>query len=215
MKTSSRLVGMWVALLFAALACQITGGSRPPSGSPSSASTPSSASSSPSSPANPGVSPASLPATRLDQAGDVNSASNATAKMVSGGDVFVQGLYERPFNANTMDKYFSYIDIIDTQGFMDDTWGYATITLEADDVNGHLPAQYAVELDLNRDGRGDWLIRVSNPSTTTWSTQGVQAWKDTDGDVAMSGESYRWSQITSLKAATGTKRWFSIRARAV
>jgi hypothetical protein len=107
----------------------------------------------------------------------------ATAKGVSDGDVFVQGLYERPFNANTMDTYFPYMDIVHIQGFKDDTWGYLTITLAGTDKNGKLPAQYAAELDLNKDGRGDWLIRASNPSSTTWATQGVQAWKDTVGNV--------------------------------
>ena len=82
-----------------------------------------------------------------------------------------------------MDTYFPYIDIVDTQGFLDDTWGYATITLSGLDANGKLPAKYGVELDLNKDGRGDWLIIASSPSSTDWSTQGVQAWKDTNGDV--------------------------------
>ena len=82
-----------------------------------------------------------------------------------------------------MDTYFPYMDIVGIQGFKDDTWGYLTITLAGTDKNGQLPAQFAAELDLNKDGRGDWLIRASNPSSTTWTTQGVQAWKDTDGDV--------------------------------
>lgn len=181
MKNSNRWIWMTVILLFAALACQGTAAPSPTA--PASATSGGPPPSPMSSPTNAGVSPVSLPASRLDQASDVNSSSMATAKSVSGGDVFVQGLYERPFNANTMDKYLPYIDIVNSQGFKDDTWGYATITLEADDANGHLPAQYAVELDLNKDGRGDWLIRVSNPSSTTWSTQGVQSWKDTDGDV--------------------------------
>jgi len=130
-----------------------------------------------------GAIPVALPAEHADQAGDVDSSPNAYKKLVSGGDVFVHGLYERPFNANTMDKYFPYVDIVDTQGFMDDTWGYASITLVNTDSDGHLPAQYALELDLNRDGRGDWLIRASNPALTQWSTQGVQAWNDPDTDV--------------------------------
>ncbi len=183
MRHSNRLISMLVVLLLAALACQITGNASPASSVPAPTNTESGPPPLVASPTNSGVSPVSLPATRLDEASDVNSAANAHSKMVSGGDVFVQGLYERPFNANTMDTYFPYIDIVETQGFMDDTWGYATITLEADDANGHLPAEYAVELDLNKDGRGDWLICASNPSSTTWSTQGVQAWKDTDGDV--------------------------------
>jgi hypothetical protein len=132
---------------------------------------------------HPGVSPAELPSQHLDQADDYNSSSMAKAKNVPGGDSFVQGLYERPFNANTMNTYFPYIDIVHIEGFKDDTWGYLTITLAGTDKNGKLPAQYAAELDLNKDGRGDWLIRASNPSSTSWATQGVQAWKDTDGDV--------------------------------
>jgi hypothetical protein len=130
-----------------------------------------------------GAMPVGLPAKRADQAGDIDSSPNAYRKMVSGGDVFVHGLYERPFNANTMDTYFPYLDIVDAQGFKDDAWGYATITLEKTDENDALPGQYAVELDLNLDGRGDWLIRVNAPSSSDWSTHGVNAWKDTNGDI--------------------------------
>ena len=180
-KNSTRLKWMLGMLLSAAVACQNT--SATPSASPAPVST-STQSSVPSGPPtqNPNA-PVDLPATRLDNAGDVNSSSMATKKGVSGGDVFVQDLYERPFNANSMDTYFPYIDIINTQGFKDDTWGYATITMAGTDKNGTLSAQYAVELDLNKDGRGDWLIRATKPSSTNWATQGVQAWKDTDGDV--------------------------------
>ncbi len=66
---------------------------------------------------SPAAVPVDLPTSRLDQAGDVNSMANASQKAVSGGDVFVNGLYERPFNANTMDKYFPYLDIVNAQGF--------------------------------------------------------------------------------------------------
>src|SRR5574337_318378 len=70
-----------------------------------------------------------------------------------------------------------------TQGFKDDTWGFATITLSGADADGHLPGKYGVELDLNKDGRGHWLIIASSPSSATWTIEGVQAWKDSDGDV--------------------------------
>jgi hypothetical protein len=173
-----------VPLLLSALACsfpQLTAQAVPP---PTLAIPPSVAP--PADTATPpfqGAIPVGLPAKRADQAGDVDSSANAYRKMVSGGDVFVHNLYERPFNANTMDKYFPYLDIVDTQGFKDDTWGYATITLENADANGKLPGQYAVELDLDKNGRGDWLIRVANPSSTEWSTERVRAWKDSDGDI--------------------------------
>ncbi len=130
-----------------------------------------------------GAVPVALPSERLDRAGDVDSSPNAYKKLVSGGDEFVHGLFERPFNANTMDTYFPYLDIVETQGFIDDTWGYGTITLEGTDKNGALPGQYALELDLNRDGRGDWLILAKSVSGTDWSASGVQAWNEPDTDI--------------------------------
>jgi hypothetical protein len=182
-KKLNRLAWMLGALLAVGLACQGTG-SASNSGAPTSQSS-AVTSSSPTQAATliSAMPPANLPATPLDQAVDPDSSSMATAKNVSSGDVFVQGLYERPFNANTMDTYFPYMDIARIQGFMDDTWGYLEITLAGADKNGQLPAQYAAELDLNKLGRGEYLIRASNPASSTWTTQGVQAWKDTDGDV--------------------------------
>jgi hypothetical protein len=130
-----------------------------------------------------GAMPVGLPAQRADQAGDVDSSPNAHRGIVSGGDVFVHGLYERPFNPDPMDKYFSYLDIVDAQGYKDDTWGYASITVQKTDENDNLPGQYGVELDIDRDGRGEWLILVSSPSSTDWSRAGVQTWTETNGDV--------------------------------
>jgi hypothetical protein len=183
-KKSTRFVWALLILILAIVACN---GTSKPTAVPSLAPTASNSSPAilvePSPAATQGVSPADLPSKPLDQAGDVNSSSMAGAKSISGGDVFVEGFYERPFNANTMDTYFPYMDIVHIQGFKDDTWGYLEMTLVGTDKNGKLPAQYAAELDLNKGGRGNWLIRASNPSSTTWATQGVQAWKDTDGDV--------------------------------
>jgi hypothetical protein len=176
---STRFVWALVMLFLTIVACTATG---QPTAVPSLAPT-TSGSSTTSSPAAQGVSPADLPSQRLDQAGDPDSSSLATAKNVTSGDNFVQGLYERPFNANAMDTYFPYMDIVSIQGFKDDTWGYLEITVAGTDKSGKLPAQYAAELDLNKQGRGEYLIRASNPSSTTWTTQGVQAWKDTDSDV--------------------------------
>ena len=182
-KKLNRLVWVIGVLLLSALACQSTSGVSSTPTSQSSATSISTSSPTQGATLQSSTVPVVLPAPALDQAGDYDSSSMATAKSVGGGDVFVQGLYERPFNANTMDTYFPYMDILHVQGFKDDTWGYLSITLAGTDKDGSLPAEYAAELDLNRDGRGDYLIRASNPSSTTWTTQGVQAWKDTDGDV--------------------------------
>lgn len=184
MKTGNLIRFGWVLLmLFLAIVACMGTNSPTPTSAPATTSEPVASTPAEPSSSNSGLSPVDLPSQRLDQASDMSSLDMAMAKRVAGGDRFVNGLYERPFNANTMDTYFPYIDIISTQGFKDDTWGYATITMAGADKDGHLSAEYAVELDLNKDGRGDWLIRASNPSSTTWTTQGVQAWKDSDGDV--------------------------------
>jgi hypothetical protein len=130
-----------------------------------------------------GAIPVDLPERRENHAGDQDSSENAARKLVSGGEKFVSGLYERPFNADPMDIYFSYLDIIETQGFMDDRWGFATITLVGTDANGRLSGNYGVELDLDRDGRGEWLILASNPIAAEWTTQGVQVWNDANQDL--------------------------------
>ena len=180
-RSKNRLMLVTGALVLAILACQGTKSAPTPTGPAAvPTSVPPQATSVPTQ--NSDV-PAVLSLKPIDTEGDVDSSSMATAKGISGGDAFVQGLYERPFNANTMDKYFPYLDIVQIKGYKDDTWSYLEITLAGTDKNGKLPAQYAAELDLNKDGRGEWLIRASNPSTTSWSTQGVQVWKDTDGDV--------------------------------
>jgi hypothetical protein len=164
-----RISALVVLFLLFASACQAKGGSvQTPAGGATS---------------NPGIAPVDLPAARNDEAGDVDSHKNARQKAAAGGDVFVSGLYERPFNSNTMDKYFPYLDIVDTRGFKDDTWGYATISLANAGPDGGFPGQYAVELDLNKDGRGDWLIRASSVTSTDWTITAVQAWKDSDGDI--------------------------------
>lgn len=193
MKARLRIYLSWLApaLLLAAAACQgqgvpaaatsVAGVAAPPSASaPPSAAVPAGEAATAS---FQGDIPVAPPAEHEDQAGDTDSSRTATKKLITAGDTFIHGLFERPFNADPMDKYFAYLDVVGIQGFMDDTWGYATITLVDTDANGGLPGQYAVELDLNRDGRGDWLIRASNVASDQWSTQGVEAWNDADGSV--------------------------------
>ena len=127
--------------------------------------------------------PGELPAERSGQAGDHDSSVTSTQKRAPGGDRFTFGRYERPFNAETMDVYFPYLDIQDTLIYQDDTWIYAVIALESGDENGILAGRYGFEIDANVDGGGDWLILVDSPSATEWSTEGVQVWFDSNDNV--------------------------------
>jgi hypothetical protein len=127
--------------------------------------------------------PVSLPAERSNQATDQDSSTTAARRFPPGGDRFSHGYFERPFNANTMDVYFPYLDIVNTQVFEDDTWLYASITMHGLDENNSLPGQYLMEIDQNRDGRGDWLVGVTNPTSTDWNSAGVRVWQDSNHDV--------------------------------
>jgi hypothetical protein len=129
------------------------------------------------------IPPAQLPEQRSSHAGDYDSSITAAQKRAAGGDRFTFDQFERPFNADTMDVYFAYVDIQDTKIYQDDTWVYAVITVKGRDANTDMPGKYAVELDLDKDGRGDWLVIVTHPASTDWTTDGVQVFADENGDV--------------------------------
>jgi hypothetical protein len=115
---------------------------------------------------------------------DSNSSLTASLHRPQGGDYLNINLFERPFNANTQDTYFPQADILQTAMFNGNPWVYGSITLKgADPAANQLNASYALELDLNLDGRGDLLVVANNPAQGDWSTDGVQVFQDPDNDV--------------------------------
>jgi hypothetical protein len=127
--------------------------------------------------------PNNLPSEHIDKIGDYDSSTTAKSKTTVDGDRFTFGQYERPFNANTMDVYFPYLDIQNALIFQDDTWIFGVIVIKSPDTNKALPGNYALELDTNLDGKGDWLIIASKPASTDWTTNSVQVWQEANGDV--------------------------------
>ncbi len=108
-------------------------------------------------------------------------AGNAPIVPPRGDDYFVN-LYERPFNAETQDTYYPELDIRRADIGTDGTWLYVVLELNG----GALPAEptaYGVELDLDIDGRGDWLLWAQSPLGTTWQVEGVALYRDLDDDV--------------------------------
>lgn len=126
------------------------------------------------------VVPVSLPEAMNGHASDQIS---ALGKAISGGDRFTYGQFERPFNSESMDVYFPSLDIVDTVVHQDETWIYGTIQLNALDSADVVADKYALELDTDRNGKGDLLIIAANPATTEWTVIGVQIYKDTNRDV--------------------------------
>jgi hypothetical protein len=126
--------------------------------------------------------PGEPPSTLLSALTDRNSAEFATQKRANGGDNIALNLYERPFNANTMDTYYPFLDIVHASLYAGDPWIFVNITLVGQDATVGLSGVYAVELDLDVDGRGDVLVAGAHPGQD-WSTDGVRALRDDNHDV--------------------------------
>jgi hypothetical protein len=129
------------------------------------------------------VVPVALPTERSSHAGDYDSSTTASKKSSAGGDRFTFGRFERPFNANTMDKYFPHLDIVDTFVYQDDTWIYGQVIIKGSNDSSSPTDKYAMELDLDLDGKGDWLILTTTPTSKEWSVDGVKAFQDANKSV--------------------------------
>lgn len=114
---------------------------------------------------------------------DTNSKSTANQNCAPGGDEYQKNQYERPFTQADM-LYRPDVDIQRTEISYDSTFFYVKILLNGlNPETNTLQAAYGVELDTDKDGRGDYLIWASGPHKTKWAIEGVAAYKDTNNDV--------------------------------
>ncbi len=116
---------------------------------------------------------------------DATSVNSAAERRAAAGENFAEGLLERPFNANTMDIYYRYLDIDRAWLNHDSTWLFVMIQMVGVDESGKLSGAYGAEFDLDVDGRGDVLV-IANQPGTEWSVAGVQVWKDSNKDIGNS-----------------------------
>ncbi len=91
------------------------------------------------------------------------------------------GLLERPFTANVMD-YQGYLDLNRGEVSIGAPWIYVSLFLEGAPPAGST-AVYGVEVDIDVDGRGDYLIVGTAPASSDWTTNGVRILRDTNNDV--------------------------------
>jgi hypothetical protein len=114
---------------------------------------------------------------------DPTDTALAAEHRVNSGENYVVNIFERPFDQN-MQTYYPDLDIAKTGYSKDATWVYMTITLVGPDPKrGGLPGVYGVEMDVNKDGRGDYLVVVTAPTSTSWSSDGVKVFADPNHDV--------------------------------
>ena len=96
-------------------------------------------------------------------------------------DDFQPNLLERPFTREAMD-YQAYLDVIRGEISLEDGWIYVSITLQDSPPPG-ASVEYAVEVDRELEGRGEWLVVTDPPASEQWSSLGVRAYHDANGDV--------------------------------
>ena len=114
---------------------------------------------------------------------DNEESTSFAQKSIKDGELYDKNRFERPFTAKDM-TYIPDVDIKDFNMLKDSNFYYAQIILtglnpQKDNVTGY----YGVEMDLNLDGRSDFLIITKSPLTSDWSREGVAAYLDSNGDV--------------------------------
>ncbi len=112
---------------------------------------------------------------------DVVSQDTAPEKRAPYGDSYDINRFERPFLQD-----MTYVPDLDISSFTvssDSTWWYVSVALVGNDPNNKLGIDYGVELDTNHDGYGDYLIWAHGPYPTSWDTEPVQIYQDTNHDT--------------------------------
>lgn len=117
------------------------------------------------------------------QVPDTDSSKYASEKRVVSGDSYKANFFERPFTASSM-NYLPDVDIINGYISSDEKFFYFTIDLNGiNKENGKMMASYGVELDTDKDGRGNYSIWALNPAGTTWTINNVTVRKDNNQSV--------------------------------
>ena len=112
---------------------------------------------------------------------DVKSVDTAAENRAPYGDSYSINLFERPFMQDM--TYVADLDIVSYNLNMDEKFYYVSIELVGSNPNNDIGIQYAVELDLEGDGFGDYIIVARPPYNAEWSTETVQVVQDTNHDT--------------------------------
>jgi len=113
---------------------------------------------------------------------DVRSDVTANENRAPYGDAYNINRFERPFTQDM--TYISDMDILSYTLGLDDTWYFVSIELIGRDPNNSMGINFGVEVDLDWDGYGDFIVWGSPQYTTDWSTDTVQVFRDSNHDTA-------------------------------
>ncbi len=115
---------------------------------------------------------------------DQESIKNAEEKEAYAGDQFPIGRYERPFDQEML--YIPFIDIKQSNLIRnkDNKFIYTDIfLLDNPSLVPDFEYGFGIELDINVDGRGEYLVWTQLPKNTEWSVEGVRVLKDSNKSV--------------------------------
>ena len=116
-----------------------------------------------------------------EEISDSRSSETASQKHAPAfSDKHEYNIFERPFTPRDM-NYRPDVDIQKAEITTDGVFYYVTIYLEAVDTASG--AAYAVELDTDKDGRGDYLVWTYVPQVQEWKIDGVSVMADINNDV--------------------------------
>lgn len=110
---------------------------------------------------------------------------NGTFSVKAPCDNWSINLLERPVSSD-LSEFYHYLDILNAKAGQSDEWLFFMIDLfGAGFPEDGTPFTYYMELDTDQDGRGDYLIAVTDLDlyTTDWSVTGVRVFEDQNKDV--------------------------------
>lgn len=113
---------------------------------------------------------------------DVESAGTAPEKRAPYGDSYDLNRLERPFTQDM--TYIADLDIASFTVAKDNDWWYVSMDLVGADPNNAVNIHYGIELDLDRDGFGDFLIWAQPPYTPEWATLPVKVYQDSSHNTS-------------------------------
>jgi len=114
---------------------------------------------------------------------DTSSAALASQKCAPGGEDYNMNRFERPFTSGDM-LYHPEVDIQTAKLGYDSHFYYVDIAVQGVNPDTKLiDGTYAVEFDVNKDGRGDYIVIAKPPFGQDWSTTNMFIGKDANDDV--------------------------------
>jgi hypothetical protein len=114
---------------------------------------------------------------------DTSSAAMASQKRAPGGEDYNMNRFERPFTSGDM-VYHPEVDIQTAKLGYDSHFYYVDIAVQGVNPDTKLiDGTYAVEFDVNNDGRGDYIVIAKPPFGQDWSTTTMFIGKDANDDV--------------------------------